>query len=55
METRGNSECLNLMKDVSPVAWSHIILQGRFKFKESKEHIDIEAIIKELELKFSKN
>jgi TnpA family transposase len=55
MEAIGDSECLNLIKDVSPVAWSHIILQGRFKFKDSKEHIDITAIIKELELKFPKN
>lgn len=55
MEIIGDSECLNLIKDVSPVAWSHIILQGQFKFKDSKEHIDITAIIKELELKFPKS
>jgi hypothetical protein len=49
MQKNGDSKGAALMKDVSPVAWPHIILQGCFEFKKNEEPIDIGAIIKELD------
>jgi hypothetical protein len=37
------------MTSISPVAWPHIILQGRFEFKKDEKPIDIDAIIKDLD------
>jgi hypothetical protein len=37
-----------LPKQVSPVAWQHINLYGRYEFSKSPEIIDIEAILKDL-------
>ena len=36
-----------LLKQVSPVAWQHINLYGRYEFSKSPEIIDIEAILKD--------
>ena len=37
-----------LLKQVSPVAWQHINLHGRFEFKGSAKSIDLDAIVREL-------
>ena len=37
-----------LLKQVSPVAWQHINLHGRFEFKSLARSIDIDAIVLEL-------
>jgi TnpA family transposase len=55
MEIDDDSQRAVLLKDVSPAAWSHIILQGRFEFKEFGEPIDIDTIIKELDSKILKD
>ncbi len=44
-EKVGDSEAVALLKQVSPVAWQHINLHGRYEFKNSPEPIDINAII----------
>lgn len=49
MKKNSHLNGMELIKDVSPVAWSHIILQGRFEFKKSAENIDINAIVKDLD------
>lgn len=36
------------LKQVSPVAWQHVNLQGRFQFNHPSEPIDREAIIQKL-------
>ena len=37
-----------LFKQVSPVAWQHINLHGRYEFRKSPEAIYIDAIVQEL-------
>jgi Tn3 transposase DDE domain len=37
-----------LLKQVSPMAWQHINLHGRFEFKSLARSIDIDAIVLEL-------
>jgi hypothetical protein len=44
----GDSQCSALLRQVSPVAWQHINLQGRFKFNNRAEPIDMNAIIQKL-------
>jgi hypothetical protein len=39
---------LALLQQVSPVAWQHINLHGRYEFRKSPEAIDIDAIVQEL-------
>ena len=47
-ERIGDSEGAALLKQVSPVAWQHINLQGRYKFNNWPEPIDMNAIIQKL-------
>ena len=35
----------DLIKRVSPVAWQHINLRGRYQFKKQKHRLDLEKII----------
>ena len=37
-----------LLKQVSPVAWQHINLHGRYEFRGAVKSIDIDAIVMEL-------
>jgi len=47
-ETTGDSQGAELLKQVSPVAWQHINLHGRYEFSKRPEHININDIIQEL-------
>jgi TnpA family transposase len=47
-ETTGDSQGVERLKQVSPVAWKHINLHGRYQFRERTEHININDIIQEL-------
>ena len=47
-ESMGDLQGVALLKQVSPVAWQHINLQGRFEFKGAASNIDLEAILLEL-------
>jgi hypothetical protein len=38
----------NDLKKVSPVAWQHINLHGRYEFSKRPEAIDLQAIIQQL-------
>ena len=47
-ERIGDFQGTALVKKVSPVAWQHINLHGRFEFKKSSKAIDINALVQEL-------
>jgi TnpA family transposase len=47
-ERIGDSQGTALLNQVSPVAWQHINLHGRYEFRKSPEAIDIDAIVQEL-------
>ncbi len=38
----------DMLKRVSPVAWQHINLYGRYEFNKKQDSIDMSAIIQEL-------
>ena len=44
----GDAEGAALLKQISPVAWQHINLYGRYEFRNSPEIIDFDAIVREL-------
>lgn len=41
----GNGDAIKLIKDVSPVAWQHINLHGRYRFDELPVAIDVAKIV----------
>ena len=47
-EKTEDSQDVELLKQISPVAWQHINLHGRYEFSKQPEHININAIIQEL-------
>ena len=47
-EEAGDTQGVALLKQVSPVAWQHINLYGRYEFSKSPEVIDIDAIVQAL-------
>ena len=47
-ERGGDAQGAALLKQVSPVAWQHINLYGRYEFSKSPEIIDFDAIVREL-------
>ena len=47
-ENIGNIHDAELLKQISPIAWQHINLHGRYEFRKQQEHININAIIQEL-------
>jgi hypothetical protein len=49
-ERTGDRQGATLLKQVSPVAWQHINLHGRYEFRKSPEAIDIDTIVQELSL-----
>jgi TnpA family transposase len=44
----GDIEGAALLKQISPVAWQHINLHGRYEFRNAPELIDFDAIVREL-------
>lgn len=49
-ENMGDQEISSLLKQVSPVAWQHINLHGRYQFNNQPNSIDMDAIIQKLSL-----
>jgi hypothetical protein len=47
-ETTGDNQAAERLKQVSPVAWKHINLQGRYEFRTNREPININDIIQQL-------
>jgi len=48
LETTGDSQGAEMLKKISPVAWKHINLHGRYEFRRRTEHININDIIQDL-------
>jgi hypothetical protein len=48
-EKSGDAQAVALLKQISPVAWQHINLQGRYEFGKQPTAISIDAIIQALD------
>ena len=46
----GNETALALIKSTSPVAWRHVHLNGRYAFRNGGHAIDLDTIIRGLNL-----
>ena len=46
----GNEKLIQIIKDVSPIAWLHINLHGLYRFRDRNVIIDWEAIIKNIKI-----
>ncbi len=49
MEGKKNIEIAELIKKVSPIAWHHVNLGGRFEFTRQKTQPNIEEMISKIE------
>jgi len=49
-EASGNAKALAMLKKISPVAWRHIHLNGHYTFRDTRQPIDLDAIVAELDL-----
>ena len=49
-ESRGNVLEADLIKKVSPIAWQHIHIHGRYIFKIGKVKIDVTSMVKNIKL-----
>ena len=47
-ESRGDAQGAALVKQVSPVAWQHVNLYGRYEFRKPPEPVDVGEIVREL-------
>ena len=47
-EAAGDAQGAALLKHISPVAWQHINLYGRYEFRNGPEAINIHGIVREL-------
>ena len=47
-EKTGQTHAASLLKQVSPVAWQHINLHGRYEFSHGPDDIDIEEMVQRL-------
>ena len=48
-ETTDDSQGADMIKQISPVAWQHINLHGRYEFSKPPEYININNIIQQLD------
>ena len=49
-QASGNEKALALVKSTSPVAWRHVHLNGRYGFRDGGQAIDLDAVIRGLDL-----
>ena len=47
-ESSGDVEGIEVLKQISPVAWQHINLYGRYEFRKCSEPIDLDDIVRQL-------
>lgn len=47
-----NTDHLNYMKNISPIAWIHINMTGKYEFTEDREYIDIKEMVDQLTQSF---
>ena len=48
LEKQGNTQALEFIKRLSPIAWCHLILDGFYQFRNVAETIDLEQMIENL-------
>lgn len=44
-QAAGNQRAIQLLRKISPVAWRHIHLLGRYVFRDRGEPIDLDALL----------
>lgn len=49
-EASGNAKVVALITQISPTAWRHILLNGHYTFLSDGKHIDLDALVKGLDL-----
>ena len=54
-EKLGNTKALEFIKRLSPVAWWHINLSGRYEFSKVIDAINIDDMIANLDFEMKKN
>lgn len=47
-EKAGSIQEIEQLKRISPIAWQHINIHGRYEFNKSSENINIDTIVQEL-------
>jgi len=47
-ESIGDVQGVEVLKQISPVAWQHINLYGRYEFRKCSEPIDLDDIVRQL-------
>jgi TnpA family transposase len=47
-EKTGDFQAIEIIKKISPIAWQHVNLCGRYEFSKNLKDINIEAIVQEL-------
>ena len=49
-ESAGNAKTLELITQISPAAWRHILLHGHYTFQSDGKLIDLDALVAGLNL-----
>lgn len=49
-KSQNNGIVLNILKNISPIAWQHINFYGRYEFSKSTTVVNLDAIIKETDI-----
>ena len=49
-QANDNQKALNLLKQISPIAWQHIHFLGHYSFRDKQSSINLEAILASVEL-----
>ena len=47
-EQLGDVQGVDVLKQISPVAWQHVNLYGRYEFRKFSDSIDLDAIVQQL-------
>jgi hypothetical protein len=47
-EQLGDVQGVEVLRQISPVAWQHINLYGRYEFRKFSDSIDLDAIVQQL-------
>lgn len=47
-EHKGGDQAVVRFKQISPVAWQHINFAGRYEFRKTPEHIDLDRVVEAL-------
>jgi hypothetical protein len=47
-EQLGDVQAVEVLRQISPVAWQHINLYGRYEFQKFSDSIDLDAIVEQL-------